>query len=295
MVFRNLALDSVNRAVATYYGAAGKSFNVAKVLKSLGEEPVAVSFLGGDRGNYLREVMAGKGICLDCVNVAPRTRQCVTVIDECGKTQTELVEESARVSPEDFGHLLEIVRRRIHSATFVVMSGTIAPGGPANLYYELANLATEAGATSVVDAQGEPLKEVLRAGPGLIKPNKLELEATVGRSLDRRSDVLTAMRELHERGAQRVVVTSGADEIIAFDGDAFWRIQPPPISAVNPIGSGDAFTAGVVHRLKRGDDLGEACRWGAAAGAANAINLLAGEVDRGDVERLVLQTHLERV
>ncbi len=57
MIFRKLALDEVNRASSTLDGVAGKSINVAKVLKSLGEEPVAVSFLGGDRGAYLREVM----------------------------------------------------------------------------------------------------------------------------------------------------------------------------------------------------------------------------------------------
>jgi tagatose 6-phosphate kinase len=55
---------------------------------------------------------------------------------------------------------------------------------------------------------------------------------------------------------------------------------------VNPIGSGDAFTAGVVLRLLRGDDLGEACRWGAAAGAANALTPQPGELNRGDATRL---------
>ena len=37
MLFRKLTLDAVNRAAATHDGAAGKSINVAKVLKTLGE------------------------------------------------------------------------------------------------------------------------------------------------------------------------------------------------------------------------------------------------------------------
>jgi fructose-1-phosphate kinase PfkB-like protein len=64
---------------------------------------------------------------------------------------------------------------------------------------------------------------------------------------------------------------------------------------VNPIGSGDAFTAGVVWRLLRGDDLGEACRWGAAAGAANALTPQPGELNRKDVTRLAKEVRVWRI
>jgi tagatose 6-phosphate kinase len=64
---------------------------------------------------------------------------------------------------------------------------------------------------------------------------------------------------------------------------------------VNPIGSGDAFTAGLVASLLRGDDLGEACRWGAATGAANALTIMAGDVRREDVQRLVQGVKLDLI
>ncbi len=80
MVFRQLTLDAVNRAVTTVDGAAGKSVNVAKVLKALGEHPVATGFLGGDRGEEVRKVLEAQGIELDFVQVASRTRQCITVL-----------------------------------------------------------------------------------------------------------------------------------------------------------------------------------------------------------------------
>ena len=49
MMFRKLAVDAVNRAVETLDGVAGKSINVAKVLHTLGEEGLAMGFIGGDR------------------------------------------------------------------------------------------------------------------------------------------------------------------------------------------------------------------------------------------------------
>lgn len=293
MIFRSLALDAVNRAVTTLDGAAGKAVNVAKVLRALGERPVAIGFLGGDRGEFLRSALEAKGIELDFVNGVARTRQCVTVIDQSAGTHTELVEESRPVDPVDFERLLAIIRRRIAGSQAVVMSGTITPGGPADLYFHCTRTASEAGALSVIDARGATLVEALKARPGLVKPNRAELAATVGRELNGEPAVRLAMRELCDRGAQRIVVTAGKAPTLAFDGASSWKIVGPQIAVVNPIGSGDAFTAGLVARLVRGDDLGEACRWASAAGAANALTPMAGEVNREDVERLAREVKVE--
>jgi tagatose 6-phosphate kinase len=307
MVFPRLTLDAVNRATLTLEGVAGKSVNVAKVLKAVGEEPMATGFLGGDRGEFLRSVLATRRIESDFVSVAAPTRQCITVIDQSAGTQTELVEESQAVAPADYSALIAIVRRQLRRGVHkpqkvgprkwraVVMSGTITPGGPPNFYLECVRLAHEAGALSVVDAQGAPLIEALKARPGVVKPNRSELAATVRQELKSEPDVRRAMRELCERGAQRVVITSGKQPSLAYDGRTFWRISSPPVLAVNPIGSGDAFTAGLTWRLLRGDDFGEACRWAAAAGAANALTLMAGEVNRKDLKRLASQVQVRRL
>jgi tagatose 6-phosphate kinase len=293
MVFRKLTLDAVNRAVTTLDGTAGKSVNVAKVLRALGERPVAAGFLGGDRGEQLRADLEARGIELDFVKVAARTRQCTTLLDASAVTQTELVEESQPVAAADYEELMRVIRRRVQGCRAVVMSGTITPGGPTDLYFHGTQIAHEAGAVAVVDAQGPALLETLRAKPELVKPNRSELAATLGRELKDETAVLAAIRELCQRGAQRVVVTAGKDPGLAFDGQHWWRVHPPRIDAVNPIGSGDAFTAGLEVSLLRGEDLGEACRWASAAGAANALTLLAGEVRREDVEQLAARSSVE--
>jgi tagatose 6-phosphate kinase len=287
MIFRQLTLDAVNRAATTLDGAAGKAINVAKVLKVLGETPLATGFLGGDRGEFVRAVLSERGIESEFVTVSARTRQCLTVIDESTGTHTELVEEGRAVAPADHDRLMEIIRRHVADCRAVVMSGTITAGVPVDLYAQVARLAHAASALALADAQGAALLELLPAQPDLVKP-------TVKRPLTTEADVMAAMRELAERGARRVMVTSGKEPALAFDGRDFWRIIPPRIQAVNPIGSGDAFTAGLVWRLLRGDDLGEACRWASAAGAANALTAMAGEVNRADVDRLAQEVTVER-
>jgi tagatose 6-phosphate kinase len=287
MAFRRLAIDAVNRAAATAAGAAGKGVNVAKVLKILGADPVAIGFLGGPHGERIRDALHTAGIEVDFVDSGVPTRECVTLLDQETETTTELVEESRPVARTCYDKLTDCFHKHLGASAAVVMSGTITPGGPSDFYLKCVQSANAAGKLSVLDAQGSPLLTALTGSPGVVKPNRVELASTVSRELACSRDVLVAMQELHARGAQRVVVTAGKDKTLAFDGERAWEVITPTIQAVNPIGSGDAFTAGVVWRLLKGDDLGEACRWGAACGAANALTLMAGDVRRDDVERLL--------
>ena len=65
-----------------------------------------------------------------------------------------------------------------------------------------------------------------------------------------------------------VIATDGAREIFALnsDGDAF-TVQPPPLTAVDATGAGDAFRAGLLAGLLNGEPFPRALCWGAAAGA----------------------------
>src|SRR5690242_5214191 len=293
MVFGKLEHDEVNRARATFDGAAGKSINVAKVLATLGARAFATGFVGGSRGRELLELVRAKGIETEFVEVSTPTRQCVSVLEESGRAVTELVEESRPVAAADYASLKEIVRNRLPHCDAVIMSGSLTPGGPEDFYKEITLLANEGQKLCVVDAQGRPLTEALGAQPGLVKPNRRELAATVRRQLKTDAEVIEAMKEIRKLGAIRVVVTAGKLPAFALAGDQLWRITSPDIAAVNPIGSGDAFTAALVWRLVQKDDLGEACRWAAAAGTANALSAMPGELDRDDVERLRGQVKVE--
>ncbi|MCP5522027.1 MAG: hexose kinase [Verrucomicrobiales bacterium] len=295
MIFEQLQWDAVNRAVTTLDGSAGKSVNVAKVLQALGGRPLAVGFLGGDRGRAIQKDLAGREIATEFVEVGADTRQCVTVIDRTAGTVTELVEESARVESGDFDRLFSTIERRLPGCAALVLSGTIAPGGPVAFYSECVRLARQHGILTVVDASKAALADALRARPDVVKPNQAELAATVRRVLPDEAAVIGALQELRDRGAGAVVITSGREPVLAGDDQSVWRIANPAIKPLNPIGSGDAFTAAMTLRLAAGDDLGTACRWGAAAGAANALTPMAGEVQLETVRNLLEETDLERL
>ena len=199
------------------------------------------------------------------------------------------------VDMEETERLTELVLEKAQAPEVLVLSGSLPKAVKTDIYYSIITEGKKRGIQVILDSDGEPMRLGIEAGPYLIKPNRVELCATVGRDLRGEKAVRVAMEELQQRGAQRVVVTNAKGPALAFDGSRYWRIHPPAIRALNPIGSGDAFTAALVWRLLKGDDLGESCRWGAAAGAANALTPMPGDLDRRQVRKLAPQVRIERI
>ena len=286
MVFNRVETNGVNRAVETLEGAAGKSINVAKVVAALGERAVATGFVGGDRGNYLCAELDRLNVAHDFVRVATRTRECVTVVDRQAKAHTELVEESRAVEAQAWDALRAKLDGLLHGTRMLVLSGTLVPQAPADFYGECVSRAAERGVPTIADAAGVALMNALSANPAVVKPNRAELEKTFGMSVETDATLRDAMTSLINAGARSVVITAGKEGAFCLDEDGAFRVRSPKVDAVNTIGSGDAFTAGLAVALVAGEPLREACRLAAACGAANALTMMAGDIRLSDVRRL---------
>jgi 1-phosphofructokinase family hexose kinase len=295
MDFDRVTIDAVNRARVVREYASGKSINVARVVRALGEKALSMGFAGGDRGAALLHDLDRAGIAHCFVEVEPQTRLCTTVIDRAAGTVTELVEESASVEPSCYERLVSLAESRLRQAKALVLSGSIPPGGPDDLYGRLARLATASGIPCIVDARGKPLLAAADAGATLCKPNLDELSATVGHVVDSDADVLDACRRLVDRGVRWVLVTHGRHPTRLSNGRSLWSIPVPMVKTVNPIGSGDSVAAGIAVGLARGLPMPEAAKLGVACGSANAMTELTAEVHVADVERLLHTMTLERV
>jgi tagatose 6-phosphate kinase len=293
MIFKKLEIDQVNRAAETFEGIAGKSINTAKVLKALGRDVKAMGLLGGNRGRMIERELKARGIECEFLEIEPETRQCVTLIDRAGGTHTELVEESRAVPKELYERLFEKVKASLPGAEMLLLCGTLTPGAPVDWYARCVEAGHEAGVPAIVDAQGELLRKSLQAGPMIVKPNRAELAAALGVSIETDGQFIDAMTQLRGQDAFGVLVSMGAKGAMAAHPAGVWRLTVPKVPAINPIGSGDAVTAGLAVGLLRRLSFEESCRLGMACGVANALTILAGEVRTEDVERIVPQVTLE--
>ncbi|GAB4118356.1 MAG: sugar kinase [Roseiflexaceae bacterium] len=86
-------------------------------------------------------------------------------------------------------------------------------------------------------------------------------------------------------GAERAVVTIGAEGVVAWDGQQALREAALPVQIIDRLGAGDALAAGVIHGFLDGD-LGQGLRYGVALAAlalsqhGDAVVTTLAEVDR---------------
>jgi tagatose 6-phosphate kinase len=176
---------------------------------------------------------------------------------------------------------------------WVVLSGTLPPGAPADAYARLARSAHRAGARVLIDCEGPPLARALRAKPDVVKLNRHELAATLETRCANPAAVLRAARELSSRGAKTVIVTDGRKPLLAVSPEGAWRATPPDVEQSSPMGAGDSLAAGLVAALAAGAPLTEALRLGAACGAACAAEPDTVLAQRARIRRLAPQVRIE--
>jgi fructose-1-phosphate kinase PfkB-like protein len=146
---------------------------------------------------------------------------------------------------------------------------------------------------SIVDGYGPALLDALRAGVWGVKINAAEAQAATGIGVTDDAGALSAARGLRVLGAQVAVITLGARGAVALDQHgAAWRVGTPPVDGRYPVGSGDAFLAGLAVALLDGLTVAEAARAAAAAAAANAEQPGAGVLDRGRAAELIPRTEV---
>ncbi|MET0746288.1 MAG: PfkB family carbohydrate kinase, partial [Microvirga sp.] len=82
-----------------------------------------------------------------------------------------------------------------------------------------------------------------------------------------RGCALRHARNLLARGAARVIVTQGADDLIVADSAGVTPLRPCEASLVDATGAGDALIAATIRGLVAGETLVEAARLGTCAAA----------------------------
>jgi sulfofructose kinase len=132
-----------------------------------------------------------------------------------------------------------------------------------------ARLARDAGAlvTSDIDRVTERTDELAAAVTHAI------FAAHVPPLLAGTDDLESALRTLHNRFGNVVVVTMGEEGAMAFDGRRIHREPAFRVHAVDTTGAGDVFRGGFIYALVQGEPLDQALRTANAAAAVSCTRL----------------------
>lgn len=281
----DLTFGGIARVQDTQVDPGGKGINVSRVLRQFGCPTAVLGLAGGSSGQSLVHALAALSIESDFITIPGETRTNLTLTD--GEREIKVNEPGPSVPRTAIDALLARVRQRARESSAVVLSGSLPPGVPAELYAELIRTIRDEGSKPVLDTAGPPLAHGVVARPYLIKPNRREAEVLLGLALDTDDAIREALRRLSGYGIPVVALSLGTrGAVCACDGVA-WRVEAPPIVVQSTVGSGDAFLACMLLALLGGADPGTALAVGTAAGSASAALPGSCLCTPADLERLL--------
>lgn len=268
------------------YDPGGGGINVARAVHRLGGEALAVYACGGATGRHLTNLLEAEKVAQQPVEVERRTRQNMIVTEQSTEQQYRFGFAGAGLSENEQQKILDRLEQ-YEGMDYLVASGSLPPGVPADFYARLARLAGKKGVRLIVDTRGDAFREAVDAGLYLIKPNHRELSALADSALESEEDQESAAAELVEQGKCRVVVLSlGAAGVLVVGQGVKRRFRSPSVSIRSRVGAGDSTVAGLVLGLHRGMELLDAVRFGVAAGAAAVMTPGSELCRREDAESL---------
>ena len=294
IIVSSFEIDKIHRPESVMALAGGKGCNVARALKTLGEESVVAGWVGGLAGQFIERELHQEGIPTDFVHTDFESRTCTSILDRENQTMTEIYEKGEPVPTEKVEQLRNRIRTVIGQYKAVTLSGSLPPGVPPDFYAEVIEIAKEEGVLTFLDTSGEALRRGVEARPFLVKPNEAEMKSLLGVQSSDALDFAQAAVEISTRYETNVILSLGADGAIAAKGQNVYIVKSPAVDTKSAVGSGDCMLAGLTYGVLRGYSLEEMIIAGVAAGTANTLTIGAGQFRIEDFERLRSQVHIRK-
>jgi 2-dehydro-3-deoxygluconokinase len=288
---------------------AGAEANVAVGLARLGHPVAYVGRVGADAfGNVIRLRLRGEGVDIDHLLVDPTgpTGLMVRELRDLGPMEViyhRAGSAGSRLRPAD----IDDARPAIEGARWLHVTGitpALSPGAAAAVV-RARGMAREAGVTVSLDlnirrrlwteAEAAVALRGLTEGTDVVLGglDEVALVGGLAATLEHgaRCDPEAAAATLLGAGARAVVVKLGADGALVTDADGR-TIRIPALDVprvVDPVGAGDAFTAGYIAYTLEGASPEQALRAANACGAlaVSTVGDLVGLPDRNILEALL--------
>jgi pseudouridine kinase len=258
-VHGKIVFNSSNPAARGDVVFGGVARNVAENLARLGIETALLTVTGNDRlGQAMFEELGAAGVDVSLSKTIEGGTDEYAAIMEHGELAVGAADMRAieSLTPADLDERWEQVAR----APWLFIECNV----PEAIMRACADRRSIARYNLAVDAVSAPkahrLPERLDA-IGVLFINEGEAQSYLGDMGSTRDEELA--RLLLARGAQAVVLSSGARGVICARGDSFARIPAVQARRVSATGAGDALIAGTLRGLIAGQDLPAAVRTGA--------------------------------
>ncbi len=271
----------------------GGGINASRVIHELGGPTIAVYLAGNMTGEFLRNRLEGWAFDRRLIHTQGYTRVSAVIYERSSGQEYRIVPPGPELTDSEWQAAIDIIEEL--DADWLILTGSLPRGVPADFYGRVAKRAREHGIKVVLDTSGRPLFEALQEGVHVVKPNQRELENLLGHKAPERDDQEALCRQLIDEGRAEIVALSlGADGALLVWRDGSRFLGSPKVDVKSAVGAGDSFVGALTLGLAQNRDLEDAFALAVATGAATVLTPGTELCHRADVDRLYAQIRAEQ-
>lgn len=288
-----LKIGSYNRVKNTRNDLAGKGINVSTVLNHLKEDTLCMGFNFRNNGSMLNQVLDERGLKHKFILADGAIRTNIKLFDQSCQVMTEVNEAGSYVPSSAVNKLLDEIDAFLEHAHILVMSGSVPPGVPTDIYQRLIHMAHKKDVKTVLDASGEPFLLGLEEKPFLIKPNSLEFEQAFKKEIRSGAGPIEIARKIVDGGIPYLCISMGGDGALLLDKNHTYRAKPLPVELKSLTGAGDSMVAGMCYAIRKRMRSEDMLRYAMAAAAGSIRQEGTMLAKESDVKELLSQVEIE--
>jgi 1-phosphofructokinase len=267
----NCTINSVNRVSSIKLDAGGKGINVSKVVKSLNGESIALGALAGKTGEFIKDYLNTEKIKNDFIFVAGETRTNIKIVDKVKSTNTDINEPGNDISEEDIKIIKEKIFALAKKDDILVLSGSVPQSIEKNIYELWIKEASGLGVKTILDADGELLKNGILSAPYLIKPNIHELEQLFDVKIEGIHQVIRLCTGIFDYGVKMIAVSLGSEGALFMNREKTIHVRGIKVKVKSTVGAGDSMVAGLAFALDKGYSFERSVTLSVAAATAGVM------------------------
>ncbi|NLG17767.1 MAG: 1-phosphofructokinase family hexose kinase [Fibrobacter sp.] len=274
---------------------AGKGINVARVVRTLGEDVCVVGLMPEYDMKRSLEFLDQLKIKHHLFAIPGGLRINTTLIEENTNFNSHINSAGQQLPLRiqlEFNHFLE---EFISAGDLWCFSGSLPRGFENDCYQKLIKSCKNKGAITLLDSRDHAFKMGVRAKPLMIKPNISELEGFFDEQIKGVHHLALKGKRLVDMGIAYVFISLGADGMIAIHENDCLLCSAPQIKTLDTVGCGDALVGGILVAQKRNFSFSEMCRMAIACGSSKALHQGPGVVSLDEVWQLMEEVTITAV
>ena len=278
--------DKKLRCTSFINEAGGGGINVARAIKKLGGNALAIYMAGGYTGILLQSLLKAESIDSVVIDTGADTRENIMIVDKATNLQYRFITPGNPIKEKQWKQCLEVIEKII-DIEYIVLSGSLQQGFPSNIFERLSTIAKQKQARLIIDIPAETLQSFPVKGAYLLKPNLNELSMLAGKEELHGDEITSVARKIIANNICEVLIVSmGAAGALLVTKDIAEQFMAPPVKRKSTVGAGDSMLAGIVMYLSAKKDIKEAVRFGVACGTAATLNEGTQLCDKADADKL---------